>query len=253
MKKLLTFLTAVLLGMTSLFATACDPDSFNYENGDKYTVGVAEVGANVTSLDIGWYMGKVCVEYAAVETITFSESAKEELTEEIQVHHWLDGNTLHIQYGKDGLMMFYGTPKEKTLTVLIPQETVLQKLEISSGSADIFVTDLHVNEVEIENTYGDTKVSFADVNEADINLIKGNGEATFATAPKEGEFSVYGGALTVKFPADTGFTAEMKKGNGTINCDFDLTQKGEEYISGDGAGQYDFEIYSSGTIHIQKL
>ena len=106
MKKLLTFLTAVLLGMTSLFATACDPDSFKYENGDKSTVGVAEVGANVTSLDIGWYMGKVCVEYAAVDGLE-TVSHVRQCSADDDRHRVLNVRVFHFAYklGRDYVLV----------------------------------------------------------------------------------------------------------------------------------------------------
>ena len=256
MKKLFTFLMTVLIGATTLFATSCDPYWYNYVDGDKYTAGAPEVGENITAIDIGWYGGEICVEYAAVETITVSETADKELEEDTKQHHWIDGETLHIQYCLSGLMFSYGTPIEKTLTLLIPQEMVLQKLEIESLSANISITDLSVNDVEIDNHMGKTQASFISVNEVEIEQGNEDGTVSFVNAPKTGDFSFDGsGILTIKFPAETGFTAEIKKEveRAKINFDFEIARYGEEYICGDGVNQYDFELGYGGTINVQKL
>ena len=256
MKKLCTFLTAILIGVTALFATACDPYWYNYVDGDKYTAGAPEVGENITAIDIGWYGGEICVEYAAVKTITVSETADKELEEDTKLHHWIEGETLHIQYCLSGLMFTFGTPTEKTLTLLIPQEMVLQKLEIESISANISITDLSVNDVEIDNHTGKTQASFVSVNEVEIEQGNEDGTVSFVNAPKTGDFSFDGaGTLTIKFPAETGFTAEIKKEfeGAKINFDFETVRYGYGYVCGDGVNQYDFELGNIGTINVQKL
>ena len=253
MKKLFTFLAAILIGATALFATACDPITFSYENADKYVMGTAQLDENINSLEIFWQRGEVRVEYADVETITFEESADVELVEAEQMYHLVDGDLLHIQYAKAG--PYFGTLREKTLKVLIPRGNTLDKLEIEVISANIFITDINVNDVEIDNWDGTTQASVGSVIEAEIMQRSEEGTVSFVNAPKEGEFSVYSAALTVKFPADVGFTAEVDREDedAKINFDFEIVRYGYGYVCGDGVNQYDFEVGYDGTINVQKL
>lgn len=254
MKKLCTFLTAILIGATALFATACDPITFSYEDADKYVMGTAQLDENINSLEIFWQRGEVRVEYADVETITFEESADVELVEAEQMYHLVDGDLLHIQYAKAG--PYFGTLRKKTLKVLIPRGNTLDKLEIEVISANIFITDINVNDVEIDNCDGTTQASFGSVIEAEIMQRAEEGTVSFVNAPKRGDFSTSTSAtLTVKFPADVGFTAEMTRGDerAKINCDFETVRYGYGYVCGDGVNQYDFDAGYRGTINVQKL
>lgn len=254
MKKLFTFLSAILIGATTLFATSCDPRTFSYEDADKYVRGTAQLDENINSLEIVWVQGEVRVEYADVETITFEESADVELVEAEQMYHLVDGDLLHIQYAKAG--PYWDTLKNKTLKVLIPRENTLDKLEIEVTSANIFITDINVNDIEIDNWYGMTQASFGSVIEAEIMQRSEEGTVSFVDAPKRGDFSTSTSAtLTVKFPADAGFTAEMTREDESakINCDFETVRYGYGYVCGDGVNQYDFDAGYRGTINVQKL
>ena len=254
MKKPCAFLTAILIGVTTLFATSCDPITFSYEDADKYVMGTAQLDENINSLEIFWQRGEVRVEYADVETITFEESADVELVEAEQMYHLVDGDLLHIQYAKAG--PYFGTLRKKTLKVLIPRGNTLDKLEIEVISANIFITDINVNDVEIDNCDGTTQTSFCSVIEAEIMQRAEEGTVSFVDAPKRGDFSVSTSAtLTVKFPADVGFTAEMTRENerAKINCDFETVRYGYGYVCGDGVNQYDFDAGYGGTINVQKL
>lgn len=254
MKKLFTFLAAILIGATTLFATSCDPITFSYENADKYVIGTAQLDENINSLEIFWQRGEVRVEYADVETITFEESADVELVEAEQMYHLVDGDLLHIQYAKAG--PYFGTLRKKTLKVLIPRGNTLDKLEIEVISANIFITDINVNDVEIDNWDGTTQASVGSVIEAEIMQRSEEGTVSFVNAPKRGDFSIsFSATLTVKFPADVGFTAEVDREDedAKINFDFEIVRYGYGYVCGDGVNQYDFEVGYGGTINVQKL
>ena len=93
-------LCAVIITSTGIFGSA---GIGTYANADKYTAGGTEITDRVRNLDVNWTSGKVILAYHAEETVTLEESAKRSLPDDEQMHWWLDGNTLHVQYAKAGI------------------------------------------------------------------------------------------------------------------------------------------------------
>ena len=142
-------LCAVIITSTGIFGSA---GIGTYANADKYTAGGTEITDRVRNLDVNWTSGKVILAYHAEETVTLEESAKRSLSEDEQMHWWLDGNTLHVQYAKAGIR--WNMP-EKTLTITLPEGIELDNATIQTTSGDIEVPALKANEIDLGSTSGD--------------------------------------------------------------------------------------------------
>ena len=253
-KKVFTTAIAAVLAAGSLASmSACNnAEYFRYDDAERYKAGATNVEGNVTDLEIDWLSGSVNIAYGDVESITVSEISEETLTEELKVHYWLENSTLHIKYAKSGIKLKNGEQPEKELNVLLPASLTLQGLEIESVEANIHLANLNVMDVEIDNVAGNTEATFGAVREFSVAVVSGNANMSFATAPTEGEYSNVHGDLTLYLPAETQFTIEVEKLNGSFNSEFDTVKQGNSYVCGNGANEYEFETVS-GSVSLKKL
>ena len=130
-----------------------------YANAGKYTAGDTTVSSPVENLDINWTSGRVNIEYHAGDGVTVRETANRTLSEDDRIRWWLDGTTLRVQFCKPGFRFFVNL--EKTLTVSLPEGTVLKTAGIRATSADLEIADLAAGEIVIETTSGDIRAATA--------------------------------------------------------------------------------------------
>ena len=124
-----------------------------YANADQYSVGSTAVSATVEELDLHWIAGLVRVEYHDGSEILISEEANKELSDGLRMRWWLDGSTLRIQYAKPGIRLVSNL--QKTLTLTLPAEQHFRKAVIESASADLQISDLSADELNLDTTSGD--------------------------------------------------------------------------------------------------
>ena len=131
--------------------------AFSYANAEKYTAGDTVITSPVETLDVNWTEGFVKIEYHSGTGIRVSETSPKPLSENNRLHWWLDGTTLRIQYAKAGINLTWNL--QKTLTVSLPEGTVLKNAGIKATSADITVSDLVAEEVILGSTSGNVTAS----------------------------------------------------------------------------------------------
>ena len=243
---------AVAVGTALAGMTACNVESFHYDDAKNYSVGGATVSNTVGELEIEWLTGEVNVVYGDVETVTFSEKSDETLSKERTLHNWLDGVTLHIKYAESGIKLTNVKLPEKALTVTLPNALALNGLEIETVDADISVQNIKASDVEIENIAGSVTGVFDGVREFSVDMISGNADLRFLTAPSEGSYKNVSGNVTLYLPDGTGFTADVELLAGGFNTSFETTERGDEIIVGDGVNEYEFESVS-GNVRVEKL
>ena len=233
--------------------TACQNlyGRFIYDDAMRYSVGGASVAGTVTQLEVDWLSGSVNVAYGDVEKVTFSESANQTLAEKDTVHYWLENTTLHIKYAQSGSRFTANNVLAKDLTVILPASLALNGLEIDSVAADVILTDIKTHDVDIEIVSGDVNGSFNGVHDFSVDIVSGNAELHFATAPNSGEYQNVRGDMTLYLPAETGFTLELEKARGSFECEFETVKRGDRYVCGNGANEYDIETVS-GNVYLKK-
>ena len=172
----------------------------NYRYDDSaYKVGEGSIASpNVESIDLDWIDGNVSVVICQDAYISITESAPADLTDKTRVHWSVseDGKSLSIKYRASS--SFFGTSKdkEKDLILRIPEKLLgqLTTLNINAGSSNVTVSDIIVDNIDIQTASGN---------------------------------------VNVELPEGTAFTLmhENKRG-GTPTIDFPVTQVGNTYRSG---------------------
>lgn len=160
--KLLTWgLIIILLALGAcvwfMFGGINIGSAFSYANAEKYTAGDTVITSPVEALDVNWTEGFVKIEYHAGSDIRVSETSPKQLSDDNRLHWWLDGTTLRIQYAKAGINLAWNL--QKTLTVSLPEGTVLKSAGIKATSADMTVSGLVAEEVLLISTSGNITAS----------------------------------------------------------------------------------------------
>lgn len=196
-KLLMTILVVLLVVLGGSIFWLCGGASvLGFASADKYTSGNTEITDSVENLEIEWTAGKVCIEYHAGSGVTVSETSPRQLSEDEKLRWWMDGKTLRIQYVKPGLQLHANL--QKTLTVSLPEGTVLKKAVIGATSADLDVPMLAADEIVFDTTSGDvnavtdTKKLTASSTSGDINIRQDSDLDTVVLSSTSGSMAFTG-------------------------------------------------------------
>ena len=110
-------------------------------------------------------------------------------------YYRMDGGVLAVRYSNDGHSVF-----GKTLTVCLPQGTVLNFCDIDVISANVY----------------------ADVDTKDLDIDSVSGNILYSTwyAPYEVDIDTTSGSVTVAFPEDFGFVCDFDSASGGYSSEF---------------------------------
>ena len=295
MKKNLTKLIAVILasilagGLLSSCTTRSGSglglSSYHYDDAGKYNMGgdtLFMTEKAVNALEIDWISGEVEIIYHPEDTIIFSETANQELDEDMTMRYWLDGNTLRIKFAKAGDWKFNNI--QKSLTVYLPEKLTLNELEIDTTSAGVIAQGIRamnveidtvsggidiseavvsdsfsadttsgqivamfaesLSELEIGTVSGGVQVSVSKLTEFDIDSTSGAINLSAESAPKSGEISTVSGSVELILPETAEFTAGISTVSGQIESEIPLNKDGKYYICGSGACRYEIDTTS---------
>ena len=181
MKRIFAIL---LTGLLLLSAIGCVRIScsapIRYANADKYTAGnFTYDGEQVKKVEIEWIAGSVTLRNGK-GTLSVSESGEQDLSEEEQMHWWIDGTTLRIKFCKSGEQYSITEKEKKDLTIELPvfadvSIDVASGKVVSDGRLDVGkfdldtayggaeIAELHAEEVEIDSASGRISVGYAEV------------------------------------------------------------------------------------------
>jgi len=289
MKKKLFAVLTVLIMCGTLFTACTDNNSgriglssYRYDDAGKYTPGGAALTSTVNNLDIDWISGEIEIIYHEEETIVFSETSNRQEDEHLTMRYWLDGDTLRIKFAESGSWNF--NDLHKTLTVMLPDNLVLDELEIDTVSADLkahriaakrvdmdtvsgwidieeaevsrsFNADTAsgdiaamftgaLSELEIDTVSGKTQISVEELGEFELNSSSGAISLSAANAPSSGEIGTVSGDVELILPETAEFTVEINTVSGEFDSEFSLTKKGDRYSCGSGKCRYEVETTS---------
>ena len=179
MKKIVVFIilsTIVLAAMCGL--TGCSAfGSVTYANSDQYSVGDTEITDKIENIEIDWPSGSVSVVSHSGNTFLLSEKAEDKIPEDLRVHWWLDGTTLHVKFAASGagLRLFHTWHKDLTLTV--PEALSFDDVVICAASAEIDASDLAAETLSVSTASGNVSISCA-ANTIKLNSASGNIQLT---------------------------------------------------------------------------
>lgn len=238
----------------------------------------------ITGMDIEWPAGEVLIETGDVDGVKVTAGNG---TADV---HVTPGGCLEVRYEENLGKRFFVKLAKKGLTITVPKDTALNKLDLDVASANVTVRGLEgdIREVEINSASGistleNLKVGTLDVDTAsgpcrfdnltvrDLNVDTASGNVSFtgqldtlnydgASAWFTGVFlnhpyklnlNTMSGKLDITLPEDCGFTAAFDGMSGKLNSDFATTFKNNAQVFGDG-GCYIQVDSMSGNLTIRK-
>lgn len=283
-KKIIVMLVLAAVGAVLLLAgcrvqvhsgTSNLSDWF-YDDAEKYTAGGAELSETVEHIEISWLAGNVTLKSHDSDTVAFSEKSADQLSDDTQLHYWLDGTTLRIKFCGSGQWVLDGLEKE--LTVLVPETLELTNLKVNSVSAGVDLDSIRAESAAISTTSGNICLTDCAVTElAKISTVSGGTEAKFAqpledfacnstsgeiqvaapavmrfeadtvsgpvsfsaqSAPESLDIDTTSGCIDLALPEDASFTLDCYSTSGTLSSDLPHRTENGQYIFGDGKGEY---------------
>lgn len=189
-------------------------NDYNYDNASRYTAGGCEIDRRVKNIDVSWISGKVNMEQHSGDEIILSETASRKLKEAEELHWLLDGDTLYVKYARSG--NHYSSRLDKELTLLLPEDLLLDDVAITAVSAQISADLPAAGDVSLQSVSGTADVTFRQTENVRINTVSGDLLLCFATAPESIDADAVSAGMTVLLPESTGFTAELNSVSGRI-------------------------------------
>lgn len=146
-------LSAVLSALTGCASSSAPLCSDTYDRAEAYTAGSFTYEATaVTAVRIRWYLGAIELTESPegeARPLSVTESGRS-LSEEEQLHHWLDGTVLHIQCFASGYSGVVSAAM-KELSIEIPAGIDIQ---IESTAADVRFQTHTLRRAEVSTTSG---------------------------------------------------------------------------------------------------
>ncbi len=183
-----------------------------YSDADKYTPGDREFSETIDTLDIDWSSGGVKVTAADVSVVSVKETTKAQLEDELKVHTWAEGSTLHVRFCKSGES--YDKNEPKTVEITVPKAAVLEGVNIDVSSADVTCEGLTAKSAALDSSSGNT-------------VFSGSADS-FTADSSSGNITFNGEAKKIKADSSSGDITVTQKGKcesisiGTSSGDADI-------------------------------
>lgn len=190
---------------------------WNYPESGKYTAGPASLAAGkIKNINVNWLDGSVTLTAADTSQVTVKETSNKKLRKEEQLHYYLKGDTLLIEYRGPGknIISAFGSGLSKKLEIQIPREhaSSLGEILVDGVSSDISLDDLKTKKLSLDNVSGDI-------------TLKNTETDTLAADTTSG--SLHSTNLTVNHNADTSTTS------GDVILDGSVKAADHDSVSGD--------------------
>ncbi|SDB31285.1 DUF4097 family beta strand repeat-containing protein [Eubacterium oxidoreducens] len=228
---------AGIILIAAVMLMACGKEQTQEDAGSDSGVGEEKtVSKAVEEILVNWTAGEVKVQYGDVKNITFSESSKQELSEDTTLQYEENDKELSIEYAKTGNLGAGAI--DKTLVITLPDSYVCKRLKVELVSADLILpSKIQIEECEIHSDSGTVVLEGGgSVKEMNCETVSGNIELELDEIDTLVCDSV-SADVTLLLPKDSGFRVDTEMIGGEFVSDFETKQKGEIYTAGDaGAG-----------------
>lgn len=293
MKQVFAILLAalLLLSFTGCIRVSCNGISVSapirYANADKYTAGNFTYDeTKVKKVEIEWLAGSVTLSNGR-GTLSVSESGEQDLSEEEQMHWWLDGTTLRIKYCKSGKELSLSKMEKKDLTVELPVFVDLEldiasgkvasegrldvgKFELDTASGGAEIGELYAEEVDIDSASGGISLdhvevggafrvdsasgglSVGDIKAYSIRINSASGGISLGLWRTVGtvELDVVSGSVHLKLlDPEEGATVQFEAVSGSLKTALPYEKNGKTYTIGKGLIPIDINV-ASGSVTI---
>jgi len=223
-RMLIVPVAALLMQSCCAFSHAIYQVSDSYSHAENYTSGNGYTDASVEALDIDYFSGLVDIAYTDESFASWTEEViKGHADANTSVHCWLDGTTLRIHYCGSG-HWDTGGPLLKKLTVRIPKNVILDRIDMESVSADLHA-DIDVRNVDYESVSGDILLTDLRADKIQVETVSGD--------------------ALLYLPEDRGFKLDYSTVSGDLTSQIRLLSEGRgSYRYGDGFTAIDIETVS---------
>ena len=237
------------------------PDVRSWEKGN------AVIEDAVSAVCIDWSAGDIDVICGEGSSLLIEESSEKEIPEEERLCWYLSGSTLYIKYSSVKSFFHFGKSLNKHLTVTLPEDSRLEKLEIDSSAGDVNTAvsaeylemdcsagdavirtedpvktmDLdfsagdisleagEIEKLEIDSSAGAVEFSAAGIGSMDIDVSAGSVKGEL-TSFDSGEIDISAGSLELKLPSDANFTMKADISAGSLNSDIPFQKQGKTIL-----------------------
>ena len=132
---------------------------WSYPESSKYTAGPANLPADkIKNIKVNWLDGSITLTAGAVSQVTVKETSSRKLTSKEQLHYYLKGDTLLIQYrgATKNIFSGFGNSLSKKLEIQIPAEyaSSFQEIMVDGVSSDIGLDNLKTKKLSLDNVSG---------------------------------------------------------------------------------------------------
>lgn len=278
MKK---FALVLLLMVVCVCAVGCSAIGYVYTDARHYTAGNANISGRVDDLDINWSDGAVYIEYYNGSDIRLSETCDRELKKDQQLHWYLDGKTLRVQYAASAVRI--SNSLDKQLTVMIPNDLYLDDVHIAVASAMVEADGVNAKKIKVDSASGQIalrqqgeaeeinvntasgavavavenaeqlKVNSASgavivdalyVEEVKTVSVSGNTTLQLANAADRIKMDSVSGTVRLILPGSMGFTADVDSLSGRVGGSLRLDRDDEDYVHGNGRCKIEVDTVS---------
>lgn len=243
---------AIMATFAGCNAVKSDIDYGFYENEQSYKSGNFEYTANeIDNIELNWHSGKINILRSDKENLSVSEN-NDKLEESQQLHYFIDGSTIKINYCKS---RYVGKidEKQKNILVEIPEKI---NLDINTLNSDVSADDLSLSNLDIKIANGSLNVNTLESDKMDFNIS--NGSLNINTLRSdEIAFNISNGSLNVNTLESDKMNATVGNGRtslgvakcnlldlNTFNGDVEITlldNLGAEVLTRIGAGEFKTE------------
>lgn len=215
MKKIVVFVMLAAIMLAAICGmTGCSYfGSVTYTNSEKYSVGDAEITDKIENIEIDWPSGSVSVVSHSKDSFQVSEKAKDSISEDLRVHWWLEGTTLHVKFAASGASLRWFNTGHKELTLTVPEALSFDNVVIRAASAEIEAVNLAAETLSVSTASGNMDINCA---ANTISLNSASGDIQLDQKDKAGEVSIDTASGRIDANLSRVDTASLESASGKI-------------------------------------
>lgn len=184
----------LLAALTFLMLAGCGGETILDNEAEQYTAGGGTVAESIKNLEIQWVSGSVEICQGTENQVTFRETADRALSDDLVMGWRLEGETLHIAFCANSFTLDI---PDKTLTVTLPQDLVLESVQVTTTSAKVHTPALQAREVVCDTTSGDLTTQLLGTETIQVNTVSGAVEVTALDDAKQVKAATASGDVTL--------------------------------------------------------
>lgn len=220
---------AIMATFAGCNAVKSDIDYGFYENEQSYKSGNFEYTANeIDNIELNWHSGKINILRSDKENLSVSEN-NDKLEESQQLHYFIDGSTIKINYCKS---RYVGKidEKQKNILVEIPEKI---NLDINTLNSDVSADDLSLSDLDIKIANGSLNVNTLESDK--MNATVGNGRTSLGVAKCNLlDLNTFNGDVEITLLDNLGAEVLTRIGAGEFKTEKEYVVNREKKIFGSG-------------------